>query len=168
MALSAPDLELGNALLDCLTVALQEHPVPPANYCLRVGEEVRQDLSIFEDECCDGLAYVKVNQSYPSANFPEPLEDPTNCATNEYALDLEMGIFRCAPTGDEQHVATCEQWTSTAEIVAYDHAAMRRAVACFRGARGPGEYALQRAWVPLGPQGGCTGSTMVLTASFTC
>lgn len=168
MVLPTPELDLANTLLDCLRGALADHSSPPAQVCLRVGEEVRQDLSIYEDECCAGLAYVKINTVYPSATFPEPLEDPTNCVTGDYAVELEMGIFRCAPVGDQNYTATCEAWTNTATLVGMDLAAMRRAVVCFRGTLVPGDYLLVRPWIPLGPNGNCTGGTMPVVVSFTC
>lgn len=167
MAPSVPvELDLADALLSCLVGALAENPNPPLKTCLRVGEEVRQDLSIYEDECCDGLAYVKINQVYASAAFPEILEDPTNCAIDQWAVDLEMGVFRCAPTGELTALATCEQWSAATSQVHFDAAAMRAAVACFRSQLPPGDELLVRPWNPLGPAGGCTGGTQVVSTTF--
>lgn len=166
MATIPLELDLADALLTCLEAALAANPNPPARSCLRVGEEVRQDLSIYEDECCDGLAYVRIGQVYPSARFPEILEDPTNCAIDAWAVDLEMGVFRCAPTGDLTALATCEAWSAAATQVQYDAAAMRAAVACFRSAQTPGDDLLVRPWLPLGPAGACTGGTQIVSASF--
>lgn len=160
------ELDLADELLGCLVAALAVNPNPPERACLRVGEEVRQDLSVYEDECCDGLAYVKINQVFASATFPEPLEDPTNCAIDQWAVDLEMGVFRCAPSGEIVALPTCEQWTAAATQVHFDAAAMRQAVACFRGTQTPGDELVVRPWIPLGPLGGCTGGTQVVTASF--
>ena len=160
------ELDLADALLGCLEVALAGNPNPPARLCLRVGEEVRQDLSLTEDECCDGLAYVKINQVYPSTTFPQILEDPTNCAIDYWAVDLEMGVFRCAPTGSLEQVATCEQWNAAASQVAYDAAAMRAAASCFRDVQAPDDELLVRPWLPVGPNGGCTGGTQIVTASY--
>jgi len=166
--LRTPDLDLANTLLSCLNGALEDHPNKPVRSCLRVGEEVAQGLSLTEDECCDGLAYVKVNQVFPSSNFPNPDEVALNCPPTEWAVDLEVGIFRCAPTGDMGQLPTCEQWDGAATTVALDAAAMRRAVACFRRELEPGAYAMVRQWLPIGPQGACTGGTMVVTVSFSC
>lgn len=160
------ELELAVALLECLQEALLANDNPPARFCLRVGEEVRQDLSIYEDECCDGLAYVKVNQVFPSATFPEVLDSPTNCAVDMWGVDLEMGVFRCAPTGAMEELPTCDQWNVATSQVHYDGEAMRRAIACFRGQLVPGDEVVARAWLPLGAGGGCTGGTQTVTASF--
>src|SRR5687768_14387744 len=101
---SVPEFDLANTLLDCLTEALAANPNPPLRACLRVGEEVAQDISLYEDDCCEGLAYVKVNTMYPSDNFPDPQERPRgNCLTESWVVDLEMGVFRCAPTGTAEH-----------------------------------------------------------------
>lgn len=167
MAPSIPmELDLADALLTCLVDALAQNPNPPARACLRVGEEVRQDMSIYEDECCDGLAYVKINQVYPSATFPDILEDATNCAIDAWGVDLEMGVFRCAPTGEIAELATCEQWSAATSQVHFDAAAMRAAVACFRAQQTPGDELLVRPWIPLGPAGGCTGGTQIVSAAF--
>jgi hypothetical protein len=160
------ELDLADTLLSCLEAALAANPNPPGGLCLRVGEEVRQDLSIYQDECCDGLAYVRIAQVFPSVSFPEILEDPTDCAVDQWAVDLEMGVFRCAPTGTLEHLATCEQWNNAASQVQYDAAAMRAAIACFRGTLPVGDEVVVRPWLPLGPAGACTGGTQIVTASF--
>lgn len=160
------ELDLAVSLLECLRITLTANPNPPARFCLRVGEEVRQDLSLFEDECCDGLAYVKVNQVFPSTTFPEVQENPANCAIDYWGVDLEMGVFRCSPSGDLEELATCEQWSEAAYQVHYDGEAMRRAVACFRDALDPGDEIVVRPWLPLGTGGGCTGGTQIVTAAF--
>lgn len=160
------ELDLGDALLACLRQKLEANPNPPARFCLRVGQDVRQDVSQYEDECCDGLAYVKVNQIYPSVDFPEPYESGIDCGTGSWAVDLEMGVFRCAPVGDENTIPTCEQWTEATTQVSYDSAAMRAAVACFRGTLEPGQDAVVRPWLPLPSEGGCTGGTQIVTVAF--
>lgn len=168
MALTATEFELASALLTCLEEALEEHPAPPVHRCVRVGEDVRQDVSLTQDECCEGLAYVKVNSIVPSTNFPNPDETAMYCSPEAWAVDLEMGIFRCEPQGSLIETATCEEWTAVTQAVALDAAAMRRAVVCFRGTLDPGDFALVRQWLPIGPQGGCTGGAMVVTVSFIC
>lgn len=159
------ELNLADALLACLRQKLEDNPNPPARFCLRVGQEVRQDLSLYEDECCEGLAYVKVNQVYPSPNFPELYESNVDCGIS-WAVDLEMGVFRCAPMGTETAVATCEEWAAAANQVGYDSAAMRAATACFRGTLEFGQDQVVRPWLPLSSEGGCVGGTQIVTVAF--
>lgn len=160
------ELNLADTLLECFRGAFIDHPSPPATICMRVGEEVRQDLSMYEDECCDGLAYVKINQVYLSTAFPEPDATVTNCAPDQWAVDLEMGVFRCAPVGDIENVPLCEDWEKSAAVVALDAATMRRAIRCLRGELPVGDQLLVRQWQPIGPQGNCTGGSMIVTVSF--
>ncbi len=159
------ELVLADTLLACLRQQLEINPNPPARVCLRVGAEVRQDLSEYEDECCDGLAYVKVNQIYPSMTFPEPDDGSVGCATT-WVVDLEMGVFRCLPMGDEKSLPTCEEWTNATTQVAYDSAAMRAAVSCFQATLEPGQESLVRSWTPLSSEGGCAGGTQEVTVGF--
>lgn len=166
MPLNTHELPLAKLLLDCLRGALTvDHPNPPTYFSLRVGEEVAHDLSQYEDLCCEGLAYVKINTVYPSSQFPQPDDTYSPCQM-EWATDLEMGVLRCAPVGDLEHIPTDAEWTATAEQVAHDSAAMRAAIASFCNSMEPGAGWLPRPWSPVGAQGGCTGGTQVLTVGF--
>lgn len=152
---------LAEELLSCLCVALEAYPNPPARCCLRPGAEVRQDMSLFEDECCDGLAYVRIGaETASSTAFGEEDIGAVNCGPAGLMVVLEMGVFRCAPTTGLDSLVPCTDWTAAALQQANDSAAMRQALCCF------GEY-LQRvrpgapvqwnAAEPIGPEGGCLG-----------
>lgn len=166
MALNTHELPLAQSLLDCLWEAVTtDHPNPPMHHSLRIGEDIAQDLSGYEDLCCEGLAYVKILSTYPSDNFPEPNDTYVPCSGG-WAVDLEMGVLRCAPVGSLEAMPTDADWTAVAEQVAHDQEAMRQAMACFRGQLGPGTPWLPRAGVQINPQGGCTGSTQAVTVGF--
>lgn len=155
---------LAATLLNCLCAALAANPDPPARCCLRVGDEVRQDLSVYEDECCDGLAYVKINRVYPSTdNFPEQDLTFLPCGPFAYGVDLEMGVFRCAPTSDASTLPTCAAWTAAARQVANDQQAMRAALCCLRENLEQGAPVVIGEWTPLGPSGNCVGGTQTVT-----
>ena len=165
MPLNTYELPLARLLLECLQdAATIDHPNPPEHFSLRLGE-VAMDISQYEDLCCEGLAYVKINSVYPSDDFPAPNEQYTVCA-NQWAADLEMGILRCSPVGDERFIPTDADWTAAAEQVAHDAAAMRLALARFRDRMEPGNPWLARNWAPIDPQGGCSGGTQVVTVAF--
>lgn len=152
---------LAGDLLACLCAALAPNPNPPRYCCLRGGDEVAQDITARSgDECCEGLGYVKVNGIYPSTNFPEPDTEALTCVP-AWAVELEMGVFRCAP-GQVGTLVPCETWTSTAQQLMHDAQAMRRAFCCLVDGLPAGTGVLPQGWVPLGPQGGCTGGTMTV------
>lgn len=152
---------LANKLLACLCAELATNPSPPLYCCLRGGQEVAQDLgSRFGDECCQGLGYVKVNNIYPSTNFPEQDTEAYDCV-RAWAVELEMGVFRCAP-GQVGSLVPCADWTATAQQLMHDAQAMRKAACCLFAQLLPGTGTLPGQWTPLGPQGGCTGGVMTV------
>ena len=168
LPLNTYELPLARVLLDCLTeVLVSRTENPPAHFSLRVGEQVPFDLSQNEDLCCEGLAYVKINRVYASTSFPVEDEGTWSpCGPLAWAADLEMGILRCAPTGDESWIPTDAEWTTSADQVANDSAAMRMAIASFRDRVDPGTEWVARNWLPIGPAGACTGGTQVITVGW--
>lgn len=163
-------LPLAEDLLACLATEVAKVPVPPEQVCLRPGDLVGFLISTRQDECCSGLAWVRVSTFYPSANFPEPLETATvRGEVPSWVASLEMGVIRCAPTGDAEHLPTCTQWTDTTEAVLHDAAAMRAAYCCFEATR-KGSV-MPTPWEPFAVEGGCTGGRMELlvrVASCAC
>jgi hypothetical protein len=67
-------LPVAQQLLACLCEALSTNPNPPAQCCLRVGDVVYADFNQYQDQCCDGLAYVRVVRIYPTSEFPSQTE----------------------------------------------------------------------------------------------
>ncbi|MGH9248991.1 MAG: hypothetical protein ACRD0W_05685 [Acidimicrobiales bacterium] len=163
---------LAEALLECLRVEVAKLAVPPAQVCLRTGDVVNLLISLNEDECCSGLAWVRVAGFYPSTNFPEPMEIPfINNQFPSWAVELEMGVARCAPTSDATHNPTCAQWTGAARAVNDDGQAMRDALCCFIDSGTPPRKGrvLPQLWQPLTTEGGCTGGIMsVLVRANPC
>lgn len=159
---------LAMRLLLCLDreVALLEKP--PTNVMLRSGNQVNFLMSLTKNECCSGLAWVRVAGIFPSSggngqNFPSQDLTPQRCGTQRYAVELEMGVVRCAPVATAQAIPSDDRWNISAVDTLADFAAMDRAVCCFLDGF-PG-LALQGAWTPLAVQGMCVGGTMQLTAS---
>lgn len=164
--MAAPDplvTPLAEALLACYATEIAKVSDPPAQVCLRTGDVVNFLLSATEDECCEGLAWVRAANVHPTIDFPEQQAAPLGVAGQivSWAVVLELGAVRCAPTPGHQSIPSCDEWTALTEKVNDDAAAMRRAMCCFakprRGRVLPG------LWEPLSVEGGCTGSTMTLT-----
>lgn len=159
---------LAMRLLVCLSqqVALLEKP--PVNVMLRSGNQVNFLMSLTKNECCSGLAWVRVASIVPSSGasgqaFPAQDITPLKCGTSRYAVELEMGVVRCAPVATAQAIPSDDIWNISAVDTLADFAAMDRAICCFLD--GFGGLALPGAWTPLAVQGMCVGGVMSLTAS---
>jgi hypothetical protein len=124
-----------NAALACLCEAVSTLPNPPANCCFRVGTEAIADAGVFEDQCCQGIAYVMLGDMYPASDA-FPIQDTTrqaasNCPPLTWALYLKMGIIRCVPVGDQDPLH-CNDWNAMAVQNVYDNFALARASCCLR------------------------------------
>lgn len=155
-------------LLDCLNTALQARPAPPANIMLRPGEEVTPLLSTVRDECCEGLAWVRVASHTVSPSFDERASG--TCAVRGRRYTLEMGVVRCAPTPGASGIPTADQWNTLAAQLDSDLDAMEAALCCvepFVKSRGlfppvAGEYS------PRGQDGNCIGGTLTIELEADC
>lgn len=156
---------LAEALSDCLCILLEEE-APVRCCCVMFGADVAWD-----DCSCDGrrggMAWVRIANVYPTATFPSPYTGqpgPCGGAYDGWAVTLELGILRCAPTIDERgRLPRCDQNWSAARRAAADAHLMRRAVMCCSWA-GDRRY-IVGSWEPLGPEGGCHGGVMTVTVN---
>lgn len=173
-----PTLTLANQLLSCLAVAVSGNPGPPSSVCLRVGNLIAHDMSQLQDQCCDGLAYVALGDTYPSADsFPQQdiiRQANTVCAPPSWAQVFRIGIVRCIPTGNPPNFdpPTCAQWTAAAYQNMYDSASLRQAVCCFREwLRAQDGFFLGMSLVidrqiQVDPNGGCVERYATVTVQF--
>jgi hypothetical protein len=149
-------------LLDCLCAALPLDMAAakvPAHCAFRPGEIVSADASVYEDLCCEGLAWVRIADIYPSAtDFPAPdtLTVVTGCGPMGWGVALEMGVMRCAPTGSFETIPTDAEWLELQQDIMNDAAAMRRAMCCMIAQYDPSSIAIG-SWQPLPTTGGCAG-----------
>lgn len=159
-------MPLARELLDCYDQELAKVDSPPAYVQLRPGNVVAHLLSVNEDECCEGLAWVRPASFFPSsAVFPTQDAQPIKGGVRAWAVTLELGAVRCAPTGDENAIPTGEEWDATVQAVMDDAAAMRRAICCFIDAPGTNRSGrvIAGLWQPVEVQGGCVGGIMPVT-----
>jgi hypothetical protein len=152
-------------LLECLGQEVAKVEYPPLYVQPRIGETVDHLLSTSQDECCDGLAYVRPAGFFPSSGvFPAQDEAPLPKGILAWAVTFELGVIRCAPTPDEHSIPTAEQWQDLTQAVMDDGAAMRRAICCFIDAKpNRARNVLVGQWSPVGIQGGCVGGVIPLT-----
>ena len=164
--------EYAQILLECFRTALETNPAPPPQekICLRFGSEVNPQLGTLEDECCTGLAWVRVADV--SAIVDPDDQQAGNCPiTTARRLTLEIGTARCIPFGTVQAPPSCDTWTEKALQMDADLASIEAALCCFASAVEdlsdeprvfPGEYA------PGGPDGNCISGTMTVIIDYDC
>lgn len=126
-------IPMAESLLACLQVQLEANPDPPANFCLRAGQQVIHDIDAgasTDTTCCPGLAYVRIGTVFPSTDFPTPDTRNDKCLSLSRALELTAGVVRCVPGMGHVAGPSCADWTTAATRDANDIDALFRAVCC--------------------------------------
>lgn len=162
-----PIYDAAAKLLACLTVEVQGLALVPKNIGFLPGAAVLEDLSPFQDLCCEGTAYVRHASTYPSGeNFPAPDTGQNPCSPLAWGVVFEMGVMRCTPSGTLNEIITMDQWNNVNTQYYIDSAALRAAVCCYKnlyasGANDNGILIGQT--IPVGPQGGCLIASLNVT-----
>ncbi len=128
----------------------------PATCCLTAGRPSIPD-------CCAGYAWVRLTGAYPTVAFPAIESRPTNCYTSELAIQVEIGITRCAPAPCDQLSNTCCDAEAAAQAILMDDwKAARKLFQC--GCIGlPKSAIVIGPMKTYGPEGGCIGFSMTAT-----
>lgn len=164
-------MPLARQLLECFDIEIQKVPTPPKYVQLRTGTVVDHLISTSQDECCEGLAWVRPMAFYPmGATFPNQLEIPDNstkAGTKAWVVQLELGAVRCFPTPGPQSIPTAEDWDTATQAVMDDAAAMRRAICCmidwYKETYRNAQRVLPGIWQPIATEGGCAGGILPVT-----
>lgn len=166
--------EIATSLVVCLQTAYEGDTGAPAEICHRPGQEAPLNFGTAQDECCTGLAWVRIASIEPvidAAAAEAPDFNP--CSSGDTRIVFELGAARCNPSGTQTAGPTCGQWTELAERIDLDAAAMRRAVCCANDVlpelSNQSVYRIRRGrWEPLDSSGGCAGGTMEVTVWLDC
>lgn len=153
-------------LIACLATQADLLPNPPKYKGLRPGAQAPIGISISKDECCEGLAWVRLAGVVPSSTQNWPSADVVpqgNCGTKLLALSFELGIVRCSPTPPADKMVTVETWNLVSEAVYLDYIAMTRAICCFLDQYKVAPLNLTGQYEPLGVDGNCVGGTLAFT-----
>lgn len=155
-------------LLACLDTALTARPNRPAFVMLRPGAEVTPLLSTNQDECCLGLAWVRVvgTELAPSIDPDTGLR----CFGSLRQITLEMGVMRCAPTPDAGMIPTADQWGALFLQLDSDYDAMEAALCCLVPfvEEQADTTPLAGQYEQIGPDGNCLGGRMTITLEADC
>lgn len=165
MAISDPMvMPIAEQLLECFAVELDKVETPPAAVQYMAGIAPFADVSQHENQCCNGLGWVRVDSFFPSSvTFPAQDETPQAKGVSAWAIVLELGVFRCAPTPDQNSIASGADWLAVVQQTMDDAAAMRRALCCLEDELRGRQRVLPGQWQPLDVQGGCAGGFMTVT-----
>lgn len=151
----------------CLVTEVGKLANPPARVQIRPGASFAAMVDANKDECCDGIAYVRVGQRVPTGgNWPTPLTDVGGPSASRgrasyYAVSLELGVYRCIPTKSDvpdsnDDFPTEAQWLQAAQDQADDGAALLRVVCCLQDIYGT-DSVIAGALTPLENQANCSG-----------
>jgi len=164
-------------LLSCLCEQSAQAANPPGICCFRVGNEVAHDAGQDEDQCCLGIAYVALGDTWPSSgSFPEQdfvRQADAKCPPPTWAQSFKLGIIRCLPNvGDGFHPPSCTDWNAAALQNVIDAQTLRQVACCFR------DFVTTNDGLFLGmsvvierqnqgtPQGGCVERSMSIVAQI--
>jgi len=165
--MSTRAMEHAVSLLECFRTALTARPEVPGVISLRHGTEVIPSLGTDTDECCTGLAWVRI-VSVEGRFTREDLQ--ARCLSASRVVTLEMGVIRCLPWGTVSAPPTAAQWDELAVQADEDHHAMDDALCCaWPGLSQQGGFpARAGVYEPVGPDGNCIGGTMQVIIETDC
>lgn len=135
-------------LSQCLCETLNERGLMPGNcFCgIFPGDSAPWDYS-------DGMAYVRLVDTYPSTVFPTANTTPRVSCSAMLVATLEVGLFQCAPTlGADGSIPTEVDQFEAAQLQLAGMRAMQQAIACCDI-----DPIVLGTYTPQGPQGGLVG-----------
>lgn len=144
------------ALAECATAELVKSGLTPiTKVTVQPGPNPVMDYVGNGDDC--GEIIVNLNTGFPVDGFPNPAED--GLCTSEFAYEVALAIFRCAPplhgTKNAPLPPTPEEQTNATREYLADMAAMKRAILCCMQQQ-KRQYVL-RVWTGYGPSGNVVG-----------
>lgn len=150
---------LANQLLGHMMDRLKDAANPPAK------SFVCDSTAVPADDCCNGIAWVRVVNIVPTNGDGEPYRTMANAPTPVpgHSIFLEFGVMRCTPILDEQgNAPDPAEYTAAALQAAADRQQMRLALLCDLPAdiiaiNADGQ--IPGNWTPL-DAGGCGGGYM--------
>lgn len=120
------------------------------------------------NECCDGIASVRLVRFHPTDHFPgESMRAATEGGVTSWAVEVEMHVVRCAKEPGPMQAPPDSAYTGDANDLLNDWAAMRRAVCCLYDAGLVLDYVIGNG-VPTPVEGGCMGTVLNATLQVTC
>lgn len=148
-------------LMSCLAAEAAASPSPPGTISYRLGVTGEPLAGTIVDECCNGLAFVRVSTMTPSWSTPTPNATPIRCGL-AWQIEFEIGIWRCVPIGSAEVPPDSLDWLAAQNQMFDDMLTLRAAACCFVGKREPGTVVYSDISPKDDPEGGCFGVSMTL------
>ena len=159
-----PILGLALTLVASLEIQAARLSTPPAKVGLRIGTVGGPVFGPNEDECCEGLAWVRPTGATTIGEDPSSLQSELrSCGPYGWLFGFELGVARCMAFGagaTDLDPIVQEDWDTAAGHQAEDFAAMVAAVQC-AFPTGTTKYKITQ-WQPQEIAGGCQISTLVV------
>lgn len=115
------------------------------------------------NECCEGIASVRVVSFFPTAQFPQEDQRPASVGGPvTWAVELELMVIRCGSQPGPDLWPTDAQLTADAQVQQDDAAAMRRVGQALQDNDVIMDHVLGR-FQPASGDGGCLGGSIILT-----
>jgi hypothetical protein len=147
------------ALAACLCAQITEENAPKTCFCGVVpGSAAIADYA-GDCESLNGMAWVRLVNSYPAVGVGVQDETPGSCGTS-LGFDIEMGMLRHWPIQAEPKDEA--ETLAATQLQLDDMMLMRRAVACC-DALGGKDYSLGQ-YLPIGPLGDLVGGSWTIFA----
>jgi hypothetical protein len=149
-------------LTDCLCEQLAA-TLPVAQCCLVASDPI-------VPSCCNGFAWVRLLDTYPTKNGVTLDQTPDRCLPPVWAMRVELGVERCAPaTCDALDNPCCDAERDSVMDLLSDFAAMQRALLCCLPNLPDGprkDEVVLGPFRPQAPLGGCVRATMTATIRY--
>lgn len=156
---------VAQALITCLTNENALNPSPAGLVSYRLGVTGEPLAGTSEDECCDGLAFVRFSRLFASWSTPTPNTVSVNCAL-AWAAEFEIGIWRCVPIGTVEAPPSTADWLAAQNKMWDDTKTLRATACCFTKTRDPKTVQWGEIAPKSDPEGGCFGVSMMITADL--
>lgn len=144
----------------CATLTPDGETDPGLCFCGVIsGEGVDSAIGFECDDKC-GMAWVRLIAAYPATQIGQLDQTETPCGTY-LGLDIEVGVFRCAPVPEGVEIPNPEDLHALAVQQADDMVLARKAIACCSALEDI-DYLLGT-WTPIGPEGLIMGGAWILS-----
>ena len=146
-------------LATCLCGKITELDLPAPCYC---GVLPGAGVAVDTGECLDGdgMAYVRLVNTYPSETPGVQLTRPGNCGVS-LGFDLEVGMWRNYPIDELGNPIGEVDNLAVSRLQMADLDAMMKAISCGCWLD-PADYVVGQ-YAPAGPMGGMVGGTILVS-----
>ncbi len=153
---------LAEQMLACLVGTLDAAEVPVCRAVWHPGAEVPWDACGQTVGGVEGQAWVAVRRVWPTDRFPAEPSGPQERELTGMAVELRVGVLRCAATVDASgHPPSPADVSADADKASRDRALTAHAIVCC--ALNDDASWMLGGWEPMGPQGGCVGGAWTVT-----